>query len=228
MNFNFKTLFSTITFLIIGSYVVQGQNAYGKYYTNRSTTDFLSDSRLIMTVNPDSFDIDLINAALFHLSNLERIKKGEKPLDHFLDLEKSALLHSEEMSKHHFFSHSNTKNKKYKTPAVRIYLYNDNYRTVGENIVANNLIEYEGETLEYWRIQKDGEAIYVDENDSALKYTSYLNLAKRLTKQWMNSAPHKKNILSDEFTLLGCGCSLEDGEPFTKIKCTQNFGALFD
>jgi len=90
MNFNFKTLFSTITFLIIGSYVVQGQNAYGKYYTNRSATDFLSDSRLIMTVNPDSFDIDLINAALFHLSNLERIKKGEKPLDHFLDLEKSS------------------------------------------------------------------------------------------------------------------------------------------
>ena len=227
MNINFKTLSSTFTFLILGCFATQGQNAIGKDYTNQKIDEFLSDFELKLTIKPDSFHFDLFHAALFHLSNNERRKDKKKQLLYFTDLEKSAKLHSTEMSEHHFFSHTNSKSKKYKTPAKRMFTFNDNYRAVGENIVSNNLIEYSGKTLEYSIQQINEETIYIGKNGKELDYSTYINLAKRLTKQWMDSPPHKKNILSENYTLLGCACALEKHNEFIEIKCTQNFGDLF-
>ena len=228
MNINFKTLFSTFTLLIIGCSISQGQNTNGKYYTNQSTDEFLAENYLKLTVNPDNFDYDLLHAILFHLCNQERTKHSKPIVSHFWNLEQSAKLHSEEMSQKHFFSHTNKSVKKYRTPANRMFLFNENYKTVGENIVSNNLIAFEGTTIEYQIKEINGETFYFDLNNKELGYTNYLELGKRLTKQWMESPPHKENILSLDFDLLGCACSLEDSSTFTKINCTQNFGSLFE
>lgn len=210
------------------SFISQAQQANGKYYTKYTADEFLSENYLNLTVNPDSFDYNLFHAVLFHLCNQERIKNRKPKLIYFWNLEQSANLHSDEMSKKHFFSHTNSKVKEQKTPALRMFLYNDNYKAVGENIVSNNLIDFEGTTLEYQIKEINGETFYYDLNNKELAYTNYLELGKRLTKQWMDSPPHKENILSSDFTLLGCGCSLEDSRDFTTINCTQNFGKLFD
>jgi len=213
---------------MLGSFISQAQKANGKYYTKYTADEFLSENYLNLTVNPDSFDYNLFHAILFHLCNQERTKHNKPIITHFWNLEQSAKLHSEEMSQKHFFSHTNKSVKKYRTPANRMFLFNENYRTIGENIVSNNLIDFEGTTLEYQIKEINGETFYYDVNNKELVYTNYLELGKRLTKQWMDSPPHKENILSSDFTLLGCGCSLEDSRDFTTINCTQNFGKPFD
>jgi uncharacterized protein YkwD len=228
MNINFKTLFLTIILLVLSSTISQAQKRDNKYYTKHTAEEFLSENYLKLTINPDSFDYNLFHAILFHLCNQERTKYSKPILTHFWDLEQSAKLHSEEMSQKHFFSHTNKSVKKYRTPANRMFLFNENYKTVGENIVSNNLIDFEGTTLEYQIKDINGETLYFDLNNKELAYTNYLELGKRLTKQWMESPPHKENILSTDFTLLGCACAIEDTGNFISINCTQNFGNLFE
>ncbi len=228
MNTNFKTLCLTIMLLTVSCAVSQAQQRLSKDYTNASTEVFMAKEQLNKAINPTNFDFDLFHALLVHLSNQERIKQGIPPLSNYWNLEEAAILHSKEMSDKHFFSHTNKSVKKYRTPANRILHFNDSYKTLGENIVTNNLMDFDGSTLEYQIKVINGEAHYYDINNKELAYTSYLKLGKRLTKQWMDSAPHKANILSIDFTLLGCGCALEDTGDFVTINCTQNFGSLFD
>ena len=228
MNIDFKTLCLTFILLSSTSNISKAQNPLNNSYTELNSDIFLADPLLNTTVDPTNFDFELINAALFHLSNIERINKGKKPLFYFNDLELAAKIHSTEMVKHHFFDHINSKNKKYKTPADRIFLFNSKYRTVGENIVSNNLIKYTGVNLEYTISQRDGATQYLNADGEELEYTNYIDLALKLTKQWMDSAPHKKNILNSNYKLVGYYCALEETSVFRKIKCTQNFGTLHE
>ena len=228
MNINLKTLCLTFIWLSSTSYISKAQEALNNSYTELNSGISLDDPLLKTTVDPTNFNFELINAALFHLSNRERTKKGKKPLLYYNDLEKAAKIHSTEMAKHHFFDHINPKNKKYKTPADRIFIFNSDYRTVGENIVANNLIKYTGETLEYTISKRNGTTVYLNSEGKELEYTNYIDLALKLTSQWMNSVPHKKNILNSDYKLVGYYCVLEKTDLFTKIKCTQNFGSLHE
>lgn len=212
----------------VGIFTCRAQANYGNDFNTLNSSEFLKDIELSMTVNPDSFNYSIFHSALIHLTNIERIEHEKLPLLYFTDLESSSKIHSLEMSKHHFFNHSNKYNKDLETPADRIFRYNKNYEIIGENIVSNNLIDYDGDYLEYSVQIVDGKQLFTYLNGEILKNVSYINLAKRLIKQWMESPPHKKNILSDDYTLIGCACALEQGEDFIKINCTQNFGSLFE
>ena len=219
-----------LIFIILGtgSSSCRAQASFDNDYTTLNSSEFLSDIELSMTVNPDSFNYSLFHAALLHLTNIQRIDHEKLTLLYFVDLESSSKIHSLEMSKHHFFNHLNKFNKDLETPADRIFSYNENYQIIGENIVSNNLIDYDGDYLEFSIQIVDDKQLFTYENGEALRNVSYINLAKRLMKQWMDSPPHKKNILSKDYTLIGCGCALEQGGDFVKINCTQNFGSLFE
>ena len=96
-----------------------------------------------------------------------------------------------------------------------------------ENILENNLLEHEGEILKY-RIVKnsDGTLLYLDLNGNEIKYGSYFYIAKRLVLQWMNSPPHRANILDNNLRLLGCSCAVDETKVPVMIRCTQNFGTI--
>ena len=74
MNSRFNTLFSTIIFLFIGINFCNSQD-YINYYSEHSSNSFLNEIRLTESVNGEQINIDLLNATIFYLTNIERRKK---------------------------------------------------------------------------------------------------------------------------------------------------------
>jgi len=227
MLIKFKPSFSIFILCLFVVINLCAQEAYYKYYNSVITVDFLSDENLKNRIDLLNFDLHFLNAALFHLTNIER-SHADLPLFGFYEnLYKSAALHSESMIEYDYFDHVNRIQKKWRTPKDRILYFDESYRSLAENILENNLLEHEGDVLKY-RIVKnsDGNLRYIDLNGQEIKYGTYLFIAKRLVLQWMNSAPHRANILDDNMSLLGCSCAIDETKVPVMIRCTQNFGTL--
>jgi uncharacterized protein YkwD len=59
-----------------------------------------------------------------------------------------------------------------------------------------------------------------------IENSTYMDLADRLVTQWMNSPPHRANILEKRFDLLACACEVDLDKTPILIRCTQNFGSF--
>ena len=227
MHINFKPSFSIFIFFLFGVFNLFAQETYDKYYNIDIAVDFLSNENLNNRIDLLNFDIHFLNAAVFHLTNIER-SNAHLPLFSFYEnLYKSATLHSESMIKHDYFHHVNHIQKKWRTPKDRILHFDSLYLSLAENILENNLLEHEGETLKYRTLKNsDGTLLYLDLNGNEIKYGSYFYIAKRLVLQWMNSPPHRANIMNENMGLLGCSCAIDETKVPVMIRCTQNFGTI--
>lgn len=227
MSMKFKSLLSIFILSIIGVSCIFAQEHYDKYYTNVVSTEFLSGACLEKQVDISDLEMHLLNATIFHLTNTERAKANLPVLGFYDKLYKSALLHSEMMINHDFFDHINQKQKKWREPSDRIFYFDDSYQAIAENIVENNLLDYEGTALNYrTEYDVDGTVIYFNSEGEHIEYATYLGVAKRLVLQWMNSAPHRANILDENFNLVACACAVDVEKVPVLIRCTQNFGKI--
>lgn len=227
MLIKFKPSFSIFILCLFGVFNLCAQEVYDKYYISDVSADFLLDDKLKNRINLLNFDMHFLNAAVFHLTNIERFN-ADLPLFGFYDnLYKSAALHSESMIEYDYFDHVNRIQKKWRTPKDRILYFDSSYRSLAENILENNLLEHEGEILKYRTVKNsDGTLLYLDLNGNEIKYGSYFYIAKRLVLQWMNSPSHRANILDDNMRLLGCFCAIDETKVPVMIRCTQNFGTI--
>jgi len=223
----FKPSFSIFILCLFGVFNLCAQETYDKYYNSVISADFLSDENLKNRVDLLNFDLHFLNAAVFHLTNIER-SNADLPLFDFYDnLYKSATLHSESMIEYNYFDHVNHIQKKWRTPKDRILYFDSSYWSLAENIVENNLLEHKGDILKYRTVtNEDGTVQYFDLNGNEIKYGSYFYIAKRIVFQWMNSPPHRANILADNLRLLGCSCAIDETKVPVMIRCTQNFGTI--
>ena len=223
----FKPSFSIFILCLFRIFNLCAQETYDKYYNSVITADFLSDENLKNRIDLLNFDLHFFNAAVFHLTNIER-SNADLPLFGFYDnLYKSAALHSESMIEYDYFDHVNRIQKKWRTPKDRILYFDSSYRSLAENILENNLLEHDGDILNYRTVKNsDGTLLYLDINANEIKYGSYFYIASRLVLQWMNSPPHMANILDENFRLLGCSCAIDGTKVPVMIRCTQNFGTI--
>ena len=227
MLIKFKPSFSIFILCFFGVFNLCAQEAYYKYYISDVSADFLLDDNLNNRIDLLNFDMHLLNAAVFHFTNIERSNANLSLFRFYDNLYKSAALHSESMIEYDYFDHVNRIQKKWRTPKDRILYFNSSYRSLAENILENNLLEHEGEILEYRTVNNlDGTLLYLDLNGNEIKYGSYFYIAKRLVLQWMNSPPHRANILDDNMRLLGCSCAIDETKVPVMIRCTQNFGTI--
>lgn len=226
MNTILKPLFSTIILLFTGATICSAQ-PYNKYYINTSTVNFLAEGILQESVNGKLINIHLLNAAIFHVTNIERSNSSLAKFEFNNNLYQSSQLHSNKMIKQEFFDHENKHEKKWREPKDRILFFEPNYTALGENILENNLLNYKGTVLNY-RIKEseNGELIYLDKKGEKIEFSTYIELANKLVQQWMNSKPHRENILNNSFSLLGCACAINPEKTPILIRCTQNFGRL--
>lgn len=105
----------------------------------------------------------------------------------------TAYNHSMKMVERNFFSHTNKKNRKRRTPNERAILAGIKSPSAwGENIAYN----------------------FAEDDDT------YLDIADKLLDQWMHSKGHKKNILDKTNVYFGCGAYPKDGD---YIYATQFF-----
>ncbi len=139
----------------------------------------------------DSGDLNqAVEIMLFDKTNYVRKKQKLKTVELNDLLNKIARLYSQDMLKRHYFSHYSPEGK---TVLDRIRQFKPHY----DESCSENL---------HFISSADG-------------LRDSFAIVDQMMDDWLNSPPHRKNLLSKEYTLLGIGCAT-DGK---RIYCTQVF-----
>jgi len=189
-----------------------------KFYKNHTLKSFLNLPDVNEQTSSKRFDHAIFCAALFHYSNKQRTKNGEKGCRHHYLLTKSSILHSKEMRKHNFFNHTNPHNSKLKFLRNRLDIVCKGTR---------HSFQIGGENIADFPLSDKKTVVYIGPMKFKTKSPkdTYAELAKKVVDGWMNSPGHRKNILKSEFEFMGCGTCLYQNHNDIRIKITQNFGA---
>lgn len=153
-------------------------------YAKWDHTNFRSNQKFHQTFSTTDPDYQLLNAAVFYLTNVERTNRGVSALPHHELLEVAAYNHSMKMATTGFFSHTNTVDKSRASTEDRGHLAGIANPKFAENIAYN----------------------YPDVG------STYLQVATKLIDQWMNSPGHRSNILSTEGKQMGAGTYYYSGK----------------
>ncbi|MFH1320759.1 MAG: CAP domain-containing protein [Bacteroidota bacterium] len=192
------------------------------FCTQYSAKEFLKLERLNKPIDFEIPDIELLNAAIFHLTNKERKKRKKTVLVFSTELCKAARFHSEQMRDKRFFSHKNIKDKEFYSPGDRIKYFGGKFNGWGENISKYPAVDYR-EIYRYGIL-----SLLPWGKEKIITPFTYLELAESMVKGWMGSYGHRKNILHPDFRFLGYGVALHGNTYKSKKKkyayATQNFG----
>lgn len=153
------------------------------HYRKVTQAGFRGHKLFTSKVDSKKLDLARLNAAIFYITNEKRVEKNLSTLTFHPQLEQMATIHSNDMLKDKFFSHTNPKNKdraKVKDRANEV--------TIPNPFVAENIFMLGG--------PQEG---------------TYLNLADKIVQAWMDSPPHKANVLHESALQLGCGSSYTAG-----------------
>jgi hypothetical protein len=102
----------------------------------------------------------------------------------------------------------------------------------GENLADEFLIDYDGDAALSTK-EVDGQIVFYKETffglgTKEMSRHTYKSFARGVVKLWLDSERHKKNLLSKEYTHLGCGVHSpvydKDTRQIPKAKVVQNFG----
>jgi uncharacterized protein YkwD len=157
------------------------------------------------------YDISKLEEEVHIRVNNERIENGLTPLDWDSELSIIARGHSKDMADNDFFEHENLLGE---SPTDRGFSqgYNctKNFDTyvksgIAENIHQNNLYT----TYEY-----------MDDEIISYNWSSVDEIAQKTVDDWMDSPPHRKNILGPDNFKEGIGVFVD--EDF-KVFVTENF-----
>jgi uncharacterized protein YkwD len=137
--------------------------------------------------------IEQVEDMILDRSNQERKKQGKTSLSKEYKVRDIARAHSIDMIQRNFFQHMNPDGR---APTDRMALFHRSFiGLTGENI-------WKGSTYDTSNLQK---------------------LTDDIMNGWMNSPGHRANILRDDYTHLGVGVVLKNGE----VYATQNFISLY-
>lgn len=170
-------------------------------YTGLTWQEFYKRADANRALDPAHVDLHLFDAALVFASNKVRQQNGKKPLAYQSKLRDAAFTHSYLMVKQNFFDHVNPKPGPYATMSSRISNFGFNGQEMGENIAKG----------------------YIDLS----KQKTYIQVAEDVIKQFMNSPPHKANLLKTSFQWVGEGAyfyAKPDNAQFWYFCVTQDFG----
>lgn len=193
------------------------------YYELYTVETYQSFPPLNEQININAFDFPLLHAAIFYKTNERRIKLNRVPVKYAKELEIAAWNHSKAMVEKNFFSHQDNLEEKRRTPADRAILAGISNPFLAENIATAFVLNYEPKKKVF--TPGRGKFSYSPGGELIQPHT-YLSLADALVEEWMNSKPHRENILSKDALQLGCGVFLFINSAFNdmpEIKATQNY-----
>lgn len=169
-------------------------------YYQMSAEEFKNYSPANEIIDYNNVNYYLLNAAIFHDTNLIRQENSVALLSYSRALEKAAQGHSEDMIKQDFFSHDNPNTGKDPFDRMGDEGVTEGYR--GENIAASS--------WQSWTYNQLAEKFVHD--------------------MWWNSSGHRDNMLNANYNYLGVGTytgstTFMDGE-WDTVTATQNFGSV--
>lgn len=214
-----------ILLLFLFSQSLAAQTWISSDYSRFTPEEFLQLAAVHQTINHKKMDRGLLQAAMFHVTNLERIKHGLPTFEHSDKIEKAASDHAADMVNFQFYSHlSQVKGKK----TVKDRFANEGVNTVlvGENISSSIGLQYQdGRKINIPR--SGGMYTYASSKREVILPHTYLSYAKEAVRLWMNSPSHRESILNPFFVKLGCGASVFGNREFFNVPYligVQNFG----
>lgn len=150
-------------------------------------------------------DYDLLAAVVFHETNFRRLENDLSALKYDPKVRKAARIQAEGILRVGKISHLHPDENK-KTLEDRLKIVGLTGRFWAENVAMIFAIKYEAGTP-YFPRMRDGEEIYsVKANGPPIPPHTYQSFAVSLLDSWMDSPGHRKNILSEDPTELGCEC----------------------
>lgn len=214
---------TTIRLTLLLSIYIPNNLSGQDIYKQLSLTDFREYKPFHQEIDILDFDNELLECAIFYLTNEIRVKKKLSELEYHPLLAKTAKIHSDEMAKKDFFDHTNRQNKKLREPENRASVAGVKNPRIAENIIEGFILEYiSGE-----KVIASSPGIFLNEKTrKQLPVKTYLSLAENLLDLWMHSKGHKANILAKDALELGCGVALYKMDNFNSmpaVKATQIF-----
>jgi uncharacterized protein YkwD len=196
-------------------------------FTNYTAASF----RLLPAANQTIFirdlDFDLLDAAVFHETNYRRQQAGLRALAYSEKAREAARIQARAMSRGQFVEHTNP-NPGLKTSADRAYAVGLHPRFLGENVASAFGRRYKSGQGFYTR-EQNGQKIYsFQPNGPPIGMHTYLTFAQALLDEWMESPPHRANILHKSPEYLGCANEPSPNESSMEMfYCAQFFFATF-
>lgn len=196
-------------------------------YYEVSAEDFFELSEVNQPIDVLHPDYRLLDAALFHQTNLERQKQGLPLLVFHSGLYKASVQHTEAMVQLKFFAHDNPYDVEHQTMVNRIERYASEMRSMGENIEERFILDPE-KAYCVERKQTNEYRYYDCDTYKTIPMLTYNQFAKVCLKVWMHSSGHRHNILSRGFRYLSCAGRVMPS-PFSTssgpyARLTQDFG----
>ena len=108
------------------------------YYNKYNYSTFQSLSIIHQDIDLNNIDYELLNAAIFYSTNIQRVKNRRTPFKHSSSLERAAQGHSEDMVRYDFFSHTSSVRGK-RSMSDRLALLGIKNCYMGENIALRSI-----------------------------------------------------------------------------------------
>lgn len=191
-----------------------------KYYNSPSGQQpFEFD--LSQVIRVDSFDVELLEWAIFEETNSQRRRLDLKPCKYERRLQQAARLHSNEMVDLNYFSHTSpvaensTVRKRMSRAGIKL-------GTGGENIAIHPFKKMQD--VVFKQTGTNHFSKYDWRNEGA--FYTYREFAADLIQRWLNSPPHRQNILDTNFKFLGVGCVQAKFNQRDVFYVTQSFSSI--
>jgi len=204
-------------------YLVENYDWYDSYYSLHSIESFYNLPEVKKRIHFSKINLELLNAAIFYVTNKERKIRNIQLFKHNPNLEKAAQKHSDNMVEYDYFSHispvrgSESMKKRLNNVGV--------FGQIAENIATQFGIEYTSGRSVYPPESNNGYFSYSPDGVPILNHT-YIGFAEVVVGNWMASEGHRRNILDINIKYLGVGSSHFKRKEFHNIDefiVTQNF-----
>lgn len=200
------------------------------YYGQFDWATFEHWSTVNQKIDAQQVDYSLLQAAIFFYTNQYRTSKKLMPVKYKPELGSAAIYHSKDMGEKGYYDHLNRYDRTMRTAMDRAKRFGF-IGSVGENLALEFLLNYKAETKYWYEASNSGYRYYYGDSGNKKGYVpehTYLSLGKSIVQAWINSPPHRSNLLYKDFKYLGVGVYLEPksqgNKNIPRIYATQVFG----
>ena len=194
-----------------------------------SSADFMKLPEVNKPIDAKNPNNELLDAALFHLTNDQRVIHKLPRFYYSHSLHKATVQHSEAMINLDFYNHENPYSPANRKMSDRIFLYTWEFKEMAENIAQHDILGGDDNKYCFQNPKNIQEYVFLDcDTKKPLPMRTYVDLACSVVNGWMNSPHHRENILNPRLKFLACSGRISKNpfktkrSPFARL--TQDFG----
>jgi uncharacterized protein YkwD len=194
-----------------------------------SAADFMKLPEVNRPIDVRNPNNSLLDAALFHVTNEQRIKNNLPKFNYSYSLHRATNEHSEAMINQDFYNHENPYSPANRKMIDRIFLNTKEFKEMAENIAQHDILGGNEEKYCFEIPKNSQDYVYLNcDTKKPIPMRTYAELALFVVNSWMNSPHHRENILNPRLKSLACSGRISKNpfktkrSPFARL--TQDFG----